>query len=151
MLGGHSPGKLNSKSGLFNFRIADHYKSEESVFIKTNKFVSVKELAGEDTLEFLKRVQLLSRDLEIFKSEDKKHNEVLQSARSKLAVTLVVRGLSDKNLREKLVSNTDLDWDTLTKNVRDFLSVHESVLKLNNPDLELSLPGEWPPNITIIS
>ena len=40
----------------------DHYGRKENIFGKTNKFVSVSQLAGEDDREYLVRVERLSRD-----------------------------------------------------------------------------------------
>ena len=40
----------------------DHYGREENIFDKTDKFVSVSQLACEDDRDYLVRVERLSRD-----------------------------------------------------------------------------------------
>ena len=40
----------------------DDHGKEENIFVKTEKFVSVSQLAGEDDRDYLVRVERLSRD-----------------------------------------------------------------------------------------
>ena len=44
----------------------NHYSRRESLFVRTQKFVTVRQAAGEDYYSYLVRVQKLSRELDFF-------------------------------------------------------------------------------------
>ena len=119
-----------------------HYKREESLYVRAQKFVTVKQLPSEDARDYLKRVERLSRDLEFFKSDDDDKMEALQTARTNLALVLAVNGLRDNNLCRELIAKSDLDWETLTNELRSRSTAQESVDKLSSSISNVNLASE---------
>ena len=65
--------------------LRSHYGREESVNEKTRNFVAVRQLSGEDSRDYVRRVKQLSRNLELFNSRDENAHKALQQARESLA------------------------------------------------------------------
>ena len=84
----------------------DHYGSEENIFVKTEKFVLVSQLAGEDDRDYLVRVEWLSRDAG-FNDAD--------ALRRRYCFVLAINGLRDGNLKRELMATRGLDWKELTR------------------------------------
>ena len=78
----------------------DHYGREENIFVKTEKFVSVSQLAGEDDRDYLVRVERVSRDAG-FDDAD--------ALRRRYCFVLAINGLRDINLRMQLMAKSSLD------------------------------------------
>ena len=94
-------------------RLERHYSWCESLYVRTQKFVTVRQRSGEDYSSYLLRIEKLSHSLEFSNSENEAANNALQAARTSLAVVLAVNGLRDKALCRELISVKDLKWDTL--------------------------------------
>lgn len=90
-----------------------HFAREDSVFVRTQKYVMVSQNVGEDQRDYLKRVERLSRDLEFFNDTDGGKHEALQNARASLTLTLAVNGLRDRPLCKELMSKPNLTWTKL--------------------------------------
>ena len=75
--------------------------------------MNVKQAQGEDSLDFLKRVQSLSRNIEYFDSTDGDKNEALLKARTELALVLAVNGLKNQSLYKESIESNDLTLDKL--------------------------------------
>ena len=75
-----------------------HYGCEESIYIKTRRFVSVRGNAREDDREYSKTVEQLSRILDFSNHTEGVVHKALQTARSSLALIIVMNGLSDEEI-----------------------------------------------------
>ena len=62
-------------------RLERYYSRCESLYVRTQKFVTVRQCAGEDYSSYLLRVEKLSRSLESFNSENAAANDALQAAK----------------------------------------------------------------------
>ena len=94
-----------------------HYQREESVYVKTIRFVTVAQASGEDEAEYLLRVEKLSRKMNFGTNDD---------LRQSFAVALAVNGLRDSAVRKELMQVIDLDWDSLTARLKARLCARES-------------------------
>ena len=108
-----------------------HFGSTESRYVKTQKFVTVRQAAGEEYGRYLLRVEALSRSLDMFKSNDNTANKALQDARQDLALVLAVNGLRDQTLCRELISDSTLTWKKLGDTLRAKAVADESVVKLH--------------------
>ena len=98
---------FDMRQGSFDraFTLLDeHYAREENMFIKTHKFFSVSQHAGEDDRDYLVRVERLSRDADFANAD---------AVRRRFALVLAVNGLRDAALRLELMAKRDLDWESL--------------------------------------
>ena len=86
--------------------------------MRTQKFVTVNQCLGEEYTNYLCRVERLSRDLEIFTSDNTVANTALQAARDSLALVLAVNGLRDRDLCAELIAKPDLTWALLSSLLR---------------------------------
>ena len=77
-----------------------HYSVQDSYYVKTMKFVTVAQACGENELEYLLRVEKLSRTMEFGADNDE--------LRCRFTVALAVNGLSDLGLRRSLLQEPDL-------------------------------------------
>ena len=84
----------------------DHYGRKKNIFVKTDKFVSVSQLAGEDDRDYLVRVERLSRDAG-FDNAD--------ALRRRYCFVLAINGLRDINLRMQLMAKSSLNWEELKR------------------------------------
>lgn len=106
-----------------------HYEKTDSLYVKTQKFVMVRQYAGEDYGSYLLRVEKLSRELNYFKHSNQVTREALQEARQNLALVLAVNGIRDAMLCRELMAR-DLNWDTLGTILRARDTAEVSVDKL---------------------
>lgn len=106
-------GKITYESAMDTLK--SHFAREDSIFVRTQKYVLVSQTVGEDQRDYLKRVERLSRDLEFFNDSDIGKHEALQTARASLTLALAVNGLRDKSLRKELMSKTNLTWKRLNE------------------------------------
>ena len=98
----------------------DLYGKEKSIFAKTEKFVSVSQLAGEDDRDYLLRVERLSHDAG-FDDAD--------AFRRHYCFMLAINGLRDINLRMELMAKSDIDWEEL-KRLHNARSVTTSAINI---------------------
>lgn len=110
-----------------------HYSREESLYVKTQRFVSVKQCAGEDQRDYLKRVERMSRELDFFNHATDAIHKELQQARSQLSLVLAVNGLQDLSLRNELMAKHDLRWETLSDILRSRSNAKEASDRLGRP------------------
>lgn len=94
--------------------LRNHYEIEESMLVKTLKFVTVAQASGEDGRNYLLRVARLSRDVGFGTNE---------KLRQQFAVALAVEGLSDASLRKKCLQEIELTWTKLSDTVRAYQRV----------------------------
>ena len=82
-------------------------------FVKTEKFVSVSQLAGEDDRDYLVRVERLSCDA-CFNDAD--------ALRRRYCFVLAINGLRDIKLQIELMAKSGLDWEELKKTSQSQIS-----------------------------
>ena len=90
-------------------RLTEIYGVEETVYVKTMKFVTATQAAGENETDYLLRVANLSRKLN-FGNND--------AQRQEFALAIAVNGLREPSLRTKLMERADLNWERLTDTLR---------------------------------
>ena len=112
-----------------------NYERKESLYVRTQKFVTIVQCAGEDYGSYLCRVERLSRDLDFFNHAVAATNKSLQDARSTLALVIAVNGLRDKTLCRELIAKADLNWETLNDILRARGAAQQSVELLQNESL----------------
>ena len=97
------------------------YGVEETVYVKTMKFVTVSQAVGENETDYLLRVENLSRKLNF--GDDARRQE--------FALAIAVNGLRESSLRTQLMQRHDLDWATLstTLGARRLARQSEAVLE----------------------
>ena len=124
--------------------LKNHYGREESLNIRVHKFVHAQQLSSEDSRDYLRRVEHLSRSISVFKCEDhdmavtdanqkKTANQLGDKIREILALTAVVNGLRDTKLRRELMAKENLTWNLLCKILTARGSADESSVKLDRP------------------
>ena len=59
-----------------------HYCRTESLYVRTHKYVTVKQLAGEDYSSYLLRIEKCSQSLDFFDSKSNSTKQALQKARN---------------------------------------------------------------------
>ena len=89
-------------------RLTRIYGVEETVYVKTMKFVTASQVADENESEYLMRVEGLSR----------KVNFGNDAQRQEFALAIAVNGLRETSLRTRLMEIADLNWDRLTGMLR---------------------------------
>ena len=104
-----------------------HYNRAESLYVRTQKFVTVRQNAGEDYSSYLLRVEKLSRSLEFFSSRTADTHAALQGARTNLALVLAVNGLRDQALCKQLIATPNLTWESLGNLLRAASTAEASV------------------------
>lgn len=85
------------------------YKAEETVYVKTMKFVTVSQTLGENENEYLLRVEKLGRNMNFGAN-----NEL----REEFSLALAVNGLREPSLRTQLMQKSDLTWKDLRDTLR---------------------------------
>lgn len=108
-----------------------HYCRSESLFIRIQQFVTVRQSAGEDYASYLLRVETLSRSIELFESDDPQLKTFGQKVRTDLALVLAVNGLRDRILCRELIAAQNLTWEYLGKILRSRVAAEASVSKLH--------------------
>jgi hypothetical protein len=86
------------------------YDRQESVYVKTMRFVNVSQVLGEDEREYLLRVEKLSRNMDFGPTND--------DLRKRFALALAVNGLREPSLRTQLMQEAELTWEKLTTTLR---------------------------------
>ena len=128
------------------------YEREESLNVKLSNFCSARQQTGEDSRDYLRRVEHLSRTTGIFKAfatglnpqQTTAANTECERIRKTMAQVTVVNGLQDLKLRRELMAKHDLDWESLTTILSCRGTATESELKLERPT-----PQALRPNIPI--
>ena len=122
--------------------LKNHYGREESLNIRVHKFVHAQQLSSEDSRDYLRRVEHLSRSISVFKCDDhelnitdgdqkKAANQLGDKIREVLALTAVVNGLRDTKLRRELMAKENLTWNLLCKILTARGSAEDSSAKLD--------------------
>lgn len=94
--------------------LKEHFQREESIFVKTQKFVTVHQGASEDFRDYLVRVERLSRDGQFARTNNAEANEVLERERLRFCLVLAINGLRDPKLRTDLMAREDMtEWAVL--------------------------------------
>ena len=96
----------------------NHYEREDSIYMRTQKFVTVSQLSGEEERDYLLRVERLSRAVELVTSNDQTIKAQQEQTRSRFAVVLAVNGLRGQGLRRELMQKKTLTWDKLAECLR---------------------------------
>ena len=89
--------------------LTNHYGQDETIFIKTVKVINAKQAAGESEIDYLLRVERVTRELGIIADD---------ANRSRFAVGIAVNGLREQSLRTRLFERPNLTWDQLTDTLR---------------------------------
>ena len=95
-----------------------HYEREESIYVKTMKFVTVSQAIGEDEKEYLLRVAKLSRSMGF--------GAGFEQWRVRFAVALAVNGLRESEVRKEMMAQADLTWEQLTARLNARYSARQS-------------------------
>ena len=117
------------------------YAREESLNVKLWNFNSARQQSGEDSRDFLRRVEHLSRTTGIFQAsttglddgQNTAVNNELERIRQTMAQVVVVNGLKDLQLRLELMAMHDLNWEKLCRILSSRSSAAESEVKLDLP------------------
>ena len=117
------------------------YEREESLNVKLWNFTSARQQTGEDSRDFVRRVEHMSRTTGIFKTmalginadQTRVANAELDRVRRTMAQVIVVNGLQDLNLRRELMAKHDLTWETLSTILTCRGAAQESTEKLERP------------------
>ena len=80
------------------------YGFEETVYVKTFKFVTANQAVGENEIDYLLRVEKLGRSLN-FENND--------NVRQEFALAIAVNGLRESSLRLQLMQQGNLNWKGL--------------------------------------
>ena len=123
--------------------LKNHYGREDSLNIRVHKFVHVYQVSGEDTRDYLCRVEHLSRSISVFKCGDHADlgitnagqitaaNKLGDRIREVLSITAVVNGIRDDKLRKELMAKENLKWDQLCKIISTRGTAEDSNAKLD--------------------
>ena len=122
-----------------------HYGREDSLNIRVHKFVHAYQVSGEDTRDYLRRVEHLSRSIAVFKCGDHVDlgitdpgqitaaNKLGDRVREILTLTAVVNGIRDTKLRKELMAKENLKWNALCKIIATRGTADDSSAKLDKP------------------
>ena len=118
-----------------------HYGREESLNVRVKNFTSASQQTGEDARDYLRRIEYLSRSLNIFVNQKTGRqagevtavNEECERIRRTMSVVIVVNGLRDVKLRTELMSREELSWEKLASILTSRGSAAESNAKLEKP------------------
>ena len=94
------------------------YVTDESVYVRTNRLVTVSQAEGESETDYLLRVEKLSRDLDMNPDHDE--------CRLQFTISIAVNGLRDSSLRTCLMMEGKMKWDALAAKLRARRSAKES-------------------------
>jgi hypothetical protein len=99
------------------------YGTEETVYVRTMKFVTVSQASGENENEYLLRVEKLSRNMQFGVDNN--------DLRQQMALALAVNGLRETSLRGQLMQQANLNWAGLvdTLRARHLARESESILE----------------------
>ena len=110
-----------------------YYEREESVYVRTMKFVTVSQACDEDEREYLLRVERLSRTMGFGAQNDE--------LRQQFAVALAVNGLKGSDVRKEMMEQANLDSATLTARLRARRVARESEFIVS--EARSSQSGVW--------
>ena len=125
--------------------LKNHYGREESLNLRVHKFVHAYQVSGEDTRDYLRRVEHLSRSIAVFKCGDHVDlgitdpgqitaaNKLGDRVREILTLTAVVNGIRDTKLRKELMAKENLKWNALCKIIATRGTADDSSAKLDKP------------------
>jgi hypothetical protein len=99
--------------------LVNHHEGEESLFVRTQKFVTVRQVLDERSREYLMRVEKLSREVGFIASDVTEVRAAQEEIRSRFAMTLAINGLRDSGMRRTLMQTPDLTWARLTNSLRN--------------------------------
>ena len=124
------------------------YEREESLNVKLWNFSSARQQTGEDSRDYLRRVEHLSRTTGIFKAratdlsanQTTAANNELERVRKTMAQVIVVNGLQDLKLRRELMAQHDLTWENLCTILSCRGTAAESDEKLERPAPQVRPP-----------
>lgn len=85
--------------------LKSYYNVEESIYVKTKRFVTIIQGTDENEKEYLLRVEKLSRTLNFGNNDN---------VRQEFAVAIAVLGLRNSSYRLELMQITDMTWDKMT-------------------------------------
>ena len=122
--------------------LCNHYEREESLYVKTQNFVGAQQLTGEDQRDYLKRVERLGRELDIFRSSNEQSKADLEKAREQLTLVIAVNGLRDQGTRRDMIANCDLTWKSLQNVLKSRSKAQETVEKLGKAVSHLDIKQE---------
>lgn len=89
-----------------------YYEKKESEHVAWVKAATSSQNCGESELEFLLRVEKLSRNLGFVKGAD------IEKLRQRFATSMALVGLRDEAVREKLMMDEKLDWKSLSDTLK---------------------------------
>ena len=98
--------------------LSTHYEREESIYVKTMKFVTVSQAIGEDEKKYLLRVAKLSRSMGF--------DAGFEQWRQRFAVALAVNGLRESEVRKEMMAQADLTWEQLNTGMNARHSARQS-------------------------
>ena len=98
--------------------LKDIYVTDKSVYVRTNRLVTVSQGEGESETDYLLRVEKLSRDLDM----DPDHDE----CRLQFTISIAVNGSRDSSLRTCFMVKGKMKWDALASKLRARRSAKES-------------------------
>lgn len=111
-----------------------HYDRSDSFYVKTMRFVTVSQANDEDEIEYLLRVEKLSRELGL--------GTGTEEVRKRLSVALAVNGLRDTNVRRQLLQEPDLSWDNLNTKLKAKKLARDSDLLLSEARATVNVKQE---------
>lgn len=117
--------------------LKNHYGREESLNVRLRNFFYATQLSDENSRDYLRRVERLSRSIELFKNDNADANTALDAARAKITEVTVVNGLRNVSLRRELMAKKGLTWDKLSDILTSRDAASESSAKLENPKVVL--------------
>lgn len=91
--------------------LKNHYGREESLNVRLRNIFCATQLSDVNSRNYLRRVERLSRSIELFKNENDTVNTALDAARAKITEVTVVNGLRDVHRRCELMAKKGLTWD----------------------------------------
>lgn len=111
--------------------LREHFEQEESVYVRTQKFVTVHQLVGESERDYLVRVEKLGRDIDWVKSDQDDVQKGLDDMRVRFGLVLAVNGLRDTTVRRELLQKRNLTWETMVDSLRARSGAREADAKLS--------------------
>ena len=78
------------------------YESEETVYVKTMKFVTASQAIGENENDYLLRLEDLSKKMTFGTEND--------ALRQEFALAIAVNGMRESSLRSQLMQQNDMNW-----------------------------------------
>ena len=115
--------------------LESHYGREESLNVRIHKMINARQDVGEDNRDFLRRLESMGRNLEIFYNETS-----VDKVREKFTEVMAVNGLRDLKLRKELLAMPNLNWATLNVILSSRGTAEDAESKLENAQASASKP-----------